>query len=129
MRRTILGLALAAGIAAVPAAATAMPLYQLVERGTALEKKGAMALFHQGEIKALQDELSAASKQVLNERLAAEKAGRKAAYCPPKVRTKADQVSSQQLLKELRAISATQPKTATVADEMRIYLAKRYPCS
>lgn len=128
MHKSILGLALAATMAVPASAASTMPLHQFVARGSALEKKGPLALFSKGEIRALQTEMAAAGKQVREERLAAEKAGRKGAFCPPPGGGGL-RMSPQQVLRELRPIAASLPKTATVADGMRVMLANHYPCS
>jgi hypothetical protein len=107
------------------ACAQNMPLSTFVQKGTSLEKKGPLALFSRGEIKTLQSEIMAASKVVRAERLAAKAAGRKPAYCPPE---KGEPMGAQKLLAELRKISATQPRSATVTDGMRVMLARKYPC-
>lgn len=115
--------------AAVPATAAApMPLHQFVARGTALEKKGPLALLSRGEIRLLHAEMTAAGNQLREERLATAKAGRKGPYCPPANSSGGLRMAPQELLKELRVISAGQPRTATVADGIRALLAKRYPC-
>lgn len=126
MKKSLLALALTA-VVATPAMAASMTLHQFVARGTALEKKGPMALFHRGEIKALQTEMMSAGKQVREERMAAEKAGRKPTYCPP-AEGKGVKMGAQEVLKELRLIAATQPKNATVADGWRAMLVKKFPC-
>lgn len=105
-----------------------MPLGTFLDRATALEKKGAMALFQRGELRLLQAEMKGASDAVRAERLAAEKAGRKPPFCPPKGQA-AVRMSPKQLLSELRAIPAAQARTMTVTDGFRAMLARRYPCS
>lgn len=110
------------------AAAQTMPLRAFVERGTKLEKKGPLALFQRGEIRALQTEMAAASRTVRGEREAAAKAGRPGAYCPPPGSTGGVRMGAQQFLKEMRAIAATLPASATTTDGMRTLLARRYPC-
>ncbi|GLR48123.1 hypothetical protein [Sphingomonas astaxanthinifaciens] len=110
------------------AAAQSMPLPSFVQRGTALEKKGPLAVFSMGEIRALQDEMKAAAAALRAERLAAEKAGRKPPYCPPKDQ-KSLAMKPQQVLAELRAIPAAQAKGMTTTDGFRHILARRYPCA
>ncbi len=112
-------------LVASSAGAQSMPLSTFVQKGTSLEKKGPLALFSRGEIKTLQSEVMAASKILRTERLAAKAAGRKPAYCPPE---KGEPMGAQKLLAELRSISASQPRTATVTDGMRVMLARKYPC-
>jgi hypothetical protein len=108
------------------ASAQNMPLTSFVERGTKLEKKGPMALFHRGEITALQTEMQAANKVVVAEYKAKKKSGAKQAFCP--VKGEKFQLGAQQLLAQLRAIPAAQARTMTTADGMRHLLAKRFPC-
>lgn len=117
---------LAALFLASAASAQTMPLHQFVERGNKLEGLGPLALLHQGEIKELQTELTAAVNKLREERLRAQKAGKKPTYCPPAGSNL--KLNPQQLLKELRVISAGQPKSATTTDGMRVYLRKHYPC-
>jgi hypothetical protein len=112
-------------LVASAASAQNMPLHVLVQKGTSLEKKGPLALFSRGEIRTLQSELQEAGKRLRAERLAAKAAGRKPAYCPPE---KGEPMGAQKLLAELRSVSATLPRTATVTDGMRVMLARKYPC-
>lgn len=114
-------------IAASTASAQSMPLTTFVERGTALEKKGALAILEMGEIKALQAEMQGAGAALRAERLAATKAKRRLAYCPPK-QDGAVKMEGQQLLAELRAIPAAQARKMTTTDGLRAILVKRYPC-
>lgn len=125
IRQTFMLLAL--GSIASAAAAQSMPLQNFVQRGTALEKKGPLAVFSMGEIRVLQDEMKAAAAALRAERLAAEKAGRKPPYCPPKDQ-KSLAMKPQQVLAELRAIPAAQARTMTTTDGFRHILARRYPC-
>lgn len=125
MRLALLTLALLSGSAA--ASAQTMPLHQFVERGTKLEKKGLRALFSRGEIGALRDEMMAAGRNVREERLAAEQQGRRGAYCPP-AQAQAQPLDARRFLADIRAISATLPRSSTTTDGMRALLAKRYPC-
>ena len=103
-----------------------MPLTTFVERGTKLEKKGPMALFHRGEIRALQTEMQAANKAVIAEYEANKKSGAKQTFCP--VKGQGYRLKPQQLLAQLRAIPAGQARTMTTTDGMRHILKKRFPC-
>lgn len=127
MTRTVSMLVALGVIAATPAAAQNMPLSTFVKRGTALEKKGPLALLQQAEIKALQTEMQGASVKVLAEYEANKKAGKKTAFCP--VKGEKYQLGAQQMLAELRAIPAGRASTMTTTDGMRYLLVKRYPCS
>ena len=113
--------------AAAPVAAQTMPLDQFIERGTKLERKGPLAMLHRSEIKLLMGEGRAAGELNRAERIADEKAGRKAAYCPP-ANAKAQNINPRQLLGELRAIPAAKRRGMTVRDGMRHLSAQRYPC-
>jgi hypothetical protein len=75
----------AAGVALIPAAASAQSMNAQVfhQRATSLQKKGALAIFSRGEIKALMAEGQAAGKKAREQRLAAVAAGQKPRFCPP----------------------------------------------
>lgn len=109
------------------AAAQSMPLPTFVARATALEKKGAMALFHRGEIRALQTEMKGATEALKAERQAAEKAGRPPAYCPPRGQASV-RMDARQMIAELRAIPAAEARTMTTTDGVRAMLRRRFPC-
>ena len=126
MRHMLLSLILAAGLPA-PAVAQNMPLPQFLDRATKLEKKGPMALFSRGEIKALQSEMQGANKAVVAEYRAREKSGAKQFFCP--VKGEKYQLGVKELLGQLRAIPAGQARGMTTADGMRHLLARRYPCA
>lgn len=125
MRNTLLSLIVATSLAA-PAAAQNMPLPTFLDRATKLEKKGAMALFSRGEIKALQTEMQGANKTVIADYRAREKSGAKQAFCP--VKGEKYQLGVKELLGQLRAIPAGQARSMNTADGMRHILARRYPC-
>lgn len=109
------------------ASAQKMPLPQFVAKGTALEKKGPLALFNRGEIKALQTELQGANAALKAEYQANEKAGRKQAFCP--VKGQAFKMDARELLAAFRAIPPAQARTMTTTDGMRVLLARRFPCA
>jgi hypothetical protein len=111
----------------VPTAAVhaqAMPLPQFLAKATALEKKGAMALFS-GDLNLLKKEITGSAGQLRAERLAAQKAGRKPAYCPPE---KGGGIGSKELLTHFRAIPAAQRERMQVRDGMRSFMARKFPC-
>lgn len=126
MQRTILSVALGLLLAGT-ASAQSMPLTTFVERGTALEKKGALAILSMGEINALQAEMQGAGQALKAEREEAEKGKRRLPYCPPKGQA-AVKMEGQQLLAELRAIPVIQARRMTTTDGLRHMLIKRYPC-
>ncbi|HEX8442212.1 MAG TPA: hypothetical protein VF631_01045 [Allosphingosinicella sp.] len=104
--------------------AQAMPLPQFLERATALEKKGAMAIFS-GDLKLLQKEIAASAGALKTERLAAAKAGRKAGYCPP---AKGVQIGAKEILTHFRTIPPAQRERMQVRDGMRHFMARKFPC-
>ena len=117
---------LAALIAAMPiAAADAMNVAIFLQKAEALEKKGMMALFS-GDFKVLKKEVEGASAQLRTERLAAQQAGRKPAFCPP---AKGGSLNPNELLAHMRSIPAGQRSQTEVKDGLRGLLARKYPCA
>jgi hypothetical protein len=117
-------LMIAAMMAAMPlTAADAMNVAAFLEKAAVLEKKGMMALFS-SDYKILKDEVQTASTQLRSERLAAQKAGKKPAYCPPAK----GGLSPQELLTQLRTIPVPQRARMDVKDGLRTVLARKYPC-
>jgi hypothetical protein len=116
---------LAAALAALPLApAQAMDVAAFLHKADALEKKGMMALFS-SDYKLLKGEVEAASGQLRAERLAAEKAGRRPAYCPGRA---AGGLNSNELLAHLRTIPAAQRPGVAMKDALRDLYARKYPC-
>lgn len=117
---------LAAVSLALPLApAQAMSIADFLGKAEALRAKGAMALFS-SDLKVLKKEAGAAGAQLRSERLAAQKAGRPPAYCPP---DKGGQMNSDQLLAILRAVPAQDRHRLQVKDALRTHFARRYPCA
>ena len=115
-------------VASAPTAALnaqAMPLPQFLAKATALEKKGAFALFS-SDMGLLKKEIQNSAVVLRQERLAAEKAGRKGAFCPPG--GKGVSIGPKELLAHFRAIPAAQREKMQVKDAMRSYMARRFPC-
>lgn len=120
-------LLLAALVAALPVtevSAQNMPLSQFLSRATALEKKGAMALFS-GDMALLKKEMAASAKTLRAERLAAQAAGRKPAFCPPE---KQSGLSVEEILGHFRSIPEGQRARMSTKDGFRNLLARKYPC-
>ena len=117
---------LALCLAAAPAAASAqaMPLSQCLDKANALEKKGPLALLS-SDLKLLKKEMAGASAALRAERLAAQKSGRKPAYCPP---AKQAGMGVDEILGHFRAIPAAQRARMTSKDGFRSLLARKYPC-
>ncbi|GAA4023493.1 hypothetical protein GCM10022280_25300 [Sphingomonas swuensis] len=109
------------------ASAQSMPLAEFVKRGTALEKKGMLALLHKGEINVLMAQMKGSGEALKAEQLAAEKSGKPGVYCRPAGQKRVG-FSAQQLLAELRAIPPAQSRSMTISDGFRHIMVKRYPC-
>jgi hypothetical protein len=122
MKKVLLAAALAAGVAGP---AHAMSVAEFLQKSEALKAKGALALFS-GDLKVLKNEVTAAGGQLRAERLAAQKAGRKPAYCPP---GKAGRMDSDQLLAILRAVPPQDRARLQVKDALRAHFARTYPCA
>lgn len=111
-------------LGAAPAAAQSMPLPTFLAKAAALEKKGAMALFS-GDLKVLKREMEGSATALRGERLAATKAGKRPAYCPP---AKRGPMSSDEILSHMRAIPAAQQSRMTTRDGFRSLMVRKYPC-
>jgi hypothetical protein len=114
----------AALLAVLPlGAAQAMDVATFLAKADALQKKGMMALMS-SDYKLLKNEVVAQSQMLRSERLAAQRAGRKPAYCPP---AKSD-LGSSEILAAFRTIPAAQRPRIQVRDALRALLARKYPC-
>ena len=122
--RLILLAPLAIGAAALSAPAQAMNVADFLQRSEALKAKGALALFS-GDLKVLKNEVVTAGGQLRAERVAAQKAGRTPAYCPP---GKGAQLNSDQLLAILRAVPPQDRTRLHVKDALRAHFVRTYPC-
>ncbi len=105
------------------AAAQAMNVDTFLQKANALEKKGMTALFS-SDFKLLKAEIEGASKELRAERVAAQKVGRAAAYCPPAKSS----LNSKEILAHFRAIPAAQQARTPVKDGLRSLLMRKYPC-
>jgi hypothetical protein len=123
MRKVALGLLIA--LAPLSAAsAQNMPLNQFLDKATALEKKGPMALLS-SDMGRLKKEMQASGKALGAERRAALKAGKTPAFCPPE---KQAGFSPREILGHFRSIPAAQRARMSTKDAFRSLLANRYPC-
>jgi hypothetical protein len=114
----------AALLAALPlGAAQALDVATFLAKADALQKKGMMALMS-SDYKLLKNEVVAQSQVLRSERLAAQRAGRKPAYCPI---AKSD-LASNEILAAFRTIPAAQRPRIQVKDALRALLARKYPC-
>jgi hypothetical protein len=120
MKKWIAALALAT---APVAGLQAMNVAVFLEKADRLEKKGMAAMFS-GDLRILKREIETASGQLRAERIAAQRAGRRAAFCPPpKVGLK-----SGEILGYFRAIPAAQRPGTEVKNALRGLLARKFPC-
>jgi hypothetical protein len=108
---------------ALPASAHAMKVSTFLQKAEALQKKGPIALFSK-DISLLKKEVTNAGGELRLERLAAEKAGRKPAYCPPDKTS----LGSDELLAHMRAMPAPERDRQEVKDALRSLMARKYPC-
>ncbi|HEX8261651.1 MAG TPA: hypothetical protein VF547_02130 [Allosphingosinicella sp.] len=114
----------ALSLAVVPlGAAQAMDVASFLAKADALQKKGMMALMS-SDYKLLKNEIVTHSQTLRNERLAAQKAGRRPAYCPPAK----SGLKSDEILAAFRSIPAAQRPRTDVKDALRALLARKFPC-
>ena len=120
MKRLMLG----AVLVALPLGALhAMNVATFLQKADALEKKGMTALFS-SDYRLLKDEVVTASTALRAERLAAERAGRRGAYCPPA----RSGIKSGEILAHFRSLPAAQRPRIEVKDGLRGLLASKFPC-
>ena len=112
--------------AAAPAAAQKMNSDEFHRRATALQKKGSRALLAVGEIRALTKEVRAAGELIRARRIAAEKAGEKPRYCPPKGASR--RMGTEEFMTRLSAIPRPERQAIDMAEAMNRILATKHPC-
>jgi len=117
--------AMAAVFMASGANAQTMNAEQFHQRATALKKKGAMAIFSGGEIKALTNEGKAAAAKAREQRLAAVKAGQKPRYCPPEGKHSMD---GNEFMNRLGVIPAAERVRIDMTEAMTRILIQKFPC-
>ncbi|UUR07651.1 hypothetical protein [Sphingomonas glaciei] len=123
-----LSLALGAGLltlAATPLAAQSMNAEVYHQRAAALFKKGPLALFSRGEIKALTDEGRKAGLKSREQRLAVLKAGGKPRSCPPEGQ---QGIGPEEFMKRLSAIPKSERQRIDMTEAMTRISAAKYPC-
>jgi hypothetical protein len=107
----------------LPTAAQAMDIATFLRKADALEKKGMTAMFS-SDFKLLKKEVEASSLALRAERLAAPKAGRRPAYCPPPK----SGLNSDEILAHFRAIPAAARPRTQVKEGLLGLLVRKYPC-
>jgi len=117
----------AAGLVVVPAVASAQSMNAQVfyQRATALQKKGALAIFSGGEIKALMNEGKAAGKKAREQRLAAVAAGQKPRFCPPEQPVK---IGSDEFMARLSKIPQAERLRIDMTEATIRILTVKFPC-
>ncbi len=112
---------------AIPAAASAqmMNAETFSKRAIALQKKGPLALFSRGEIKALMTEGQAAGLKSRETRLAAVRSGKAPRYCPPAGK---NSMGSDEFMKGLAAIPAADRVRIDMTEATNRILARKFPC-
>ena len=101
----------------------AMTVSTFLQKADALEKRGVTALFS-SDLRLLKREIRSAGESLRAERLAAQRAGRPAAYCPPERQS----LNSDELLAHFRAIPDAQRGRMEVRDALRSLMVRKYPC-
>ena len=118
---------IAAALVATPFAASAqtMRAEAFHQRATALKKKGPLALFSRGEIKALMTEGQAAATKAREQRLSAVKAGKPPRYCPPEG---PQSLTSTEFMTRLGTIPAAERARIDMTEATTRILAGKFPC-
>ena len=115
---------LAALLVVVPVTALqAMTVATFLQKAEALQNSGITAMFS-SDLGLLKREVAAASQSLRAERLAARRAGRRPAYCPPEN----SGVTPAELLAGFRAIPAAQRQRIDVREGLRRVLVRKFPC-
>lgn len=95
------------------------------KRAAGLMKKGPLALFSRGEIRALMEEGQRAGAKMREQRLATLKAGGKPRYCPPEGK---QTLGSDEFMKRLGAIPQAERARIDMTEAMTRISAAKFPC-
>jgi hypothetical protein len=116
--------ALAALLATIPAApAAAMDVATFLAKAEALQRQGMLAALS-SDAPLVQAEITGSIHALRTERLAAQAAGRRGAYCPNgKAGLDAEEIGAA-----MRAVPADRRPRTQVRDALRAALARKYPC-
>ena len=123
MRSMVLGVALL-GVSS-GSFAQSMNAQAFFKRATALQKKGVLAVFSGGEIKALMNEGQAAGKAAGAAYDADKKAGRPTRFCPPPGKR---QMGSDEYMKRLGAIPPGERARIDMTEATTRILIAKFPC-
>ena len=111
-------------LAVVPlGAAQAMDVATFLAKADALQKKGMLALMS-SDYKLLKAEIESNALALRAERLAAQRAHRRPAYCPPAKQS----LNSSEILAAFRTVPVAQRARTPVKDALRALLVRKYPC-
>jgi hypothetical protein len=108
---------------ATPASA-AMSVSVFLAKAEALKSKGPLALFS-SDLKLLEKQIKSDAAELRAERMAAQAAGKPAAFCPPQGGVK---LNDRDVLAAMEAVPAAQRPATTTKQVMRSLMAKRFPC-
>jgi hypothetical protein len=122
MRQNIHAFALCVSAPALSAAPGTAQTF--LDRAKRLESKGPLAVFD-SDYNRLKAEATAAGREIAEERIAAEKAGRPILYCSPQVRA---QLGNVEFIRGLEAILGAERAPMSLKDAMIRILQKKYPC-
>lgn len=103
--------------------AAAMDVATFLAKVEALERMGVRAAFS-SDGRLVMEELNASNTRLRSERLAAQAAGRRPAYCPDLHR----RATSTEIVTALRTIPTGRRSQVEVRDALRAFYARRYPC-
>ena len=101
-----------------------MTVAVFLEKAEALKSRGALAMFS-SDLRLLKGEVQTAAAAVRAERLAALRAGRRPAFCPP---GQGGRFDSDELLRHFQSIPPAQRARTEVRDGLRSLLIRKYPC-
>lgn len=102
----------------------AMTVATFLAKADRLEKRGVRALFS-SDLGLLKNEVRTAAASLRAERIAAQRAGRPQAYCPPQAGTP---MGSRELLAHFRSVPPAQRERTEVRDALRSFMSRKYPC-
>jgi hypothetical protein len=111
-------------LVSVAASAQSMNAEQFYRRAAALQNKGALAIFSQGEIKALMQEAQAAGKRARDNHIAVVKAGQAPRYCAPDH----FRMDDKEFMARLTVIPATDRERIDMTGAMTRVFAAKFPC-
>ena len=116
-------LLLAAISSLAASSAAAMDVATFLTKVEALERMGVRAAFS-SDGRLIMNELNASNTALRAERLAAQGAGRRPAYCPDLH----PRASSTEIVTALRTVPAARRAQVEVRDALRAFYVRRYPC-